>query len=100
MATLFITEFTNSGADSRGSPVQAAEQPPVAEQAITTTGTSAQSAVLNASTTLVRLHTDTTVFVLFGIDPTATAAKMRLAADSTEYFVVRRGCGLKIAGIN
>lgn len=100
MATLHITEFDRQGRDidSYSSPVAA--WPPVAQQAISISSASAKSAVLNAQTTLVRLHTDTTCWVEVGTDPTATNAKMRMVADSTEYFSVRPGSILtKIAAI-
>lgn len=99
MGNLYITEFTNTGADSTGRQVQAAAQPPVAEQKVTTSGTSAQSSAFNTATTLVRLHTDTDIYVLFGTDPTSTTSKMKMVAGQTEYFTVPRGVTLKVAAI-
>lgn len=100
MPTLYITEFSQEGIDALGRVVPAAKQLPVAEQTVTIGGASAQSAALNASTTLVRLHTDTGCSVLFGSNPTATATNMRLALGQTEYFVVQANSGLKIAAIS
>lgn len=99
MGTLYITEFGNCGDDRRGRQVQAALQPVIAEQAVTTSATSAQSAALNSATALVRLQASTDVSILFGVDPTATAAKMRLTAGAPEYFSVTPGLSLKIAAI-
>lgn len=99
MPTLFITEFAQEGIDALGNVVQAVKQPPVAQQTVAIAGSSAQSATLNASTTLVRLNTDVNCRVLFGPNPTAVAGSMRMAADSTEYFVVQANSGLKVAVI-
>lgn len=100
MATLHITEFDRQGQDIDSNKTPVAAWPPVAQQAITVSSTSAQSAVLNAQTTLIRLHTDTTCWIEVGANPTATAAKMRMVADSTEYFSVRPGSiATKIAAI-
>lgn len=99
MATLYITEFDRQGRDIDSYPSPVAAWPPVAQQAITISSTSAQSAALNAQTTLVRLHTDTACWIEVGSNPTATNAKMKMPADSTEYFSVRPGSTVKIAAI-
>ena len=99
MPTLWITEFAAGGTDYGGRPMQTVAQLPVAEQVVTISAVSAQSAALNAATVIVRLHTDTACAILFAANPTATAAKMRLAANATEYFTVPAASGYKIAGI-
>lgn len=99
MPTLYISEFTQEAIDAMGREVPVAKAPPVANQAITISGSSAQSATLNASTTLVRLHTDANCSVLFGTNPTATTSSPRLATNQTEYFGVQANSGLKIATI-
>lgn len=100
MPNLYITEFNLEGVDAMGRLMPAARTLPIAEQKVAFTGTSAQSATLNASTTLVRLHTDGACSIAFGTNPTATASNMRLALDQTEYFAVQPGTGLKIAAIS
>lgn len=101
MATVYITEFARAGADRLGQPLyNVPRQAPLAEQTVAIGGASAQSAVLNAETTLVRVHTDAICSVLFGVNPTATTAKMRMAAGQTEYFSVPANSGLKIAVIS
>ena len=97
MATLYITEYANVPSGTRGD-IQCAVEPAIANQTITITGTSAQSAAFNADTIFVRLNTDTTCFVLFGANPTATSSKTRLVADQTEYFGALGG--LKVAVIS
>lgn len=97
MATLYISEYTEAafGQVVRGLPVAA--EPPVAEQTVTLSGTSAQSSAFNAKTRIIRVHTDAICSILVGANPTATTAKKRLPADWTEYFAVQSGD--KIAGI-
>lgn len=99
MAILYITEFSQEGMDAMGRVAPVAKQLPVAEQAVTFTGVSAQSAALNAQTTLVRVQSDATCSILFGTNPTATATSMRLSLNQTEYFSVPANSGLKIAAI-
>lgn len=97
MATLYISEYSEAAFAqvARGLPVAA--EPPIAEQTVTLSGTSAQSAAFNAKTRIIRVHTDAICSVLVGSNPTATTAKKRLPADWTEYFAVQPGD--KIAGI-
>lgn len=99
MATLYITEFEQVSAGTNGLQVQAALQLPVAEQTVTVSGTTAQSNALDDRTRLVRLQCDGICSILFGTNPTATTAKMRMTAGQTEYFMVGGKSGLKIAAI-
>ena len=98
MGILYITEFADEGRDANGNLAPVAMMPPIAQQAITFT-TSTQSAVLNAQTRLVRLHTDSICSVRAAVNPTAVTTDARLAANQTEYFAVPAGSGLKIAAI-
>ena len=92
MATLWITEFQKLGDGPRqGGIAQVGRLPAVAEQTITMAGASAQSSVFNASTNMIRVHTDTPCHILVGSNPTATTAKLRLAGGATEYFAVTPG---------
>lgn len=101
MATLYVTEFARQGRDLAGYLNQngAPEQPPVAEQTVAIGASSAASNAFNASTAIVRLHTDAICSVEFGASPTASATKMRMAAGQTEYFAVTPGSGFKVAVI-
>ncbi len=99
MATLWITEFNKQPVDFRGNVTPVANFPPIAQQTVTITGTSAQSAVLNDATCYVRVYADANCAIELAVNPTATAAKMPLAADSAEYIGVNAQSGLKIAGI-
>ncbi len=104
MATLYITEFQALGQAGLppwgygpNAPTQAAQQPPIAEQAVAIGGTSVASAAFGGATVLVRLHTDAICSVEFGSAPIATATTARMAAGQTEYFGVSPG--MKVAVI-
>lgn len=99
MATLYITEFAFQGKDGANDVAPVVQQPPLAEQTRSVSGTSAQSSALNDQTQMVRLMTDTACFVLFGANPTATSSKMPMAANVPEYFGVPLKSGFKIAAI-
>lgn len=94
MATLYISEYAQLGF-SPSAPIVV--EPPLVEQTVSLSGSSAQSAAFGASTTMIRVHTDAICSILIGSNPTATTAKKRLPADHTEYFAVTPGH--KIAGI-
>lgn len=99
MPTLYITEFTTEGVDALGRDVPVAKAPPVAEQVVTFTGTSAQSATLNPLTTMVRVTADSNCSLAFGVNPTAVTTGMRMITGAVEYFGVQANSGLKIAAI-
>lgn len=99
MATLYITEFAST-AIAQGQQIAAALIPVLVNQTVAIAGASAQSAALNAGTTLVRLNTDTACSILVGANPTATTSVMRMSAGATEYFVVQPNSALKIAVIS
>jgi len=90
MATLYVAEFGSVG-DTLQGPIPIAQASPVAEQAVAIGGASVQSAAFSNDTQFVRLHADAICSVAFGVNPTATAVKMRMAAGTTEYFGVTRG---------
>src|SRR5689334_1260206 len=98
MATLYVTEFETLAGAMNGGNGQMGVMPPLAEQTVSLSGTSAQSSAFNKNTRVVRLHTDAICSVEFGTNPTATAAKARMAANQTEYFALSVS-GLKVAGI-
>ena len=76
MAVLYITEYATLGVQQVGGMVsQTPQEPPLAEQTVAISGSSAQSSAFNAQTTLVRLHTDAICSIEFGTNPTATVWK-------------------------
>lgn len=97
MAVLYITEFSNPNVNMN--PNQQGIQPPMAEQTVAIGGASVQSAALGNVTNLVRIHTDAICSIALGTNPTATAVKARLAANTTEYFIVPQGQAFKVAVI-
>ena len=100
MATLFITEFTNCGRDAQNTPMPVMDVSNMVEQTVTISGSSTPSTnALSATTTLVRIHTDTSCSIAFGVAPTATTSKLRIPAGCTEYFRVPPNSNYKIAVI-
>lgn len=87
MATLYISEFQPY--EVSGLPV--AITPVIAAQTVAIGGSSTQSSAFNASTGLVRIHTDSICSISFGSNPTATTSNGRLASNTTEYFAVHPG---------
>lgn len=99
MATLYVTEFAFADIavpEHGAAPV--ALQPPSAEQTVTFT-TTTQSSAFAATTRIVRLYSSADCHVLFGTNPTATTSKMKLKADSPEYFAVPVGESYKVAAV-
>ena len=101
MATLFLTEFVRQGRDGAGYLLQggAGENPAVANQVLAIGAGSVQSATLNAGTTLVRIHADSTCSVEISTNPTATATTRRIAANMTQYEAVPANSGFRVAVI-
>lgn len=96
MATLYVSEHTHFGHDNNTVAFPMALEPPIAEQTVAIGGASTQSSAFNANTRYVRVHTDAICSILIGTNPTATAAKKRLAANQTEYFAVVGGHKLAV----
>lgn len=108
MAVLYITELESLGTPSEGGHLPVAHMPPVAEQTLGISGSSAASSAFNAATRFVRLETDTNCSIAFGAAPTAQSVSTtqtgsgasgtaRLAAGIPEYFAVTPG--MKVAAI-
>jgi hypothetical protein len=93
---LYIAEHKSLAQDKFGNPLNSGIQPPLAEQKLTISGTSGQSAAFNAGTSIIRVHTDAICSILIGNNPTATANNARLAAGQTEYFSVIAGDKLAV----
>jgi len=99
MAALYVAEFV-SIAGSSNFQVAGAQVAPIQEQTIAIGGSSTPcSLAFNSQTTFVRLHTDAICSIAFGTAPTATIAKMRMAANQTEYFGIAPGSNYKVAVI-
>lgn len=99
MAVLYITEFARQGRDAGGRNMVVAEEPPVANQTVAITAGSIQSAAFSANTAFLRISTDATCSIEFGLNPTASATTRRLPANTTEYFSVPQGQSYKLAVI-
>ena len=96
MAKLYITEYHDLPQAFSNSAPQLVREPPLLDQTpVTIAATAAQSAPFNASTRVIRLHTDVVCSVLIGppASTTATANNQRLAANQTEYKMVVDGAG-------
>ena len=99
MSTLTITEFAKQGTDSLNRITPVAHLPSLGSQAVTISGASAQSAALNAETSLVRLLSDVNCCIKVSTNPTAATTDLKLIADSPEYFTVDSNRAYKIAVI-
>lgn len=88
MAKVYISEYARVAMDGKSS-VPSAEEPPVATQVLDTAGTHL-SAVFNAETRLIRVHTDGIISYRIAAAPTAVTTDPRMAANQTEYFGVPR----------
>lgn len=97
MATLYITEGKNlaNGPYQEGI-AQMMTLPPVAEQTKAIGASSVQTSAFNATTNLIRVHTDTDCHIAVGSNPTATISTLRLVAGTTEYFGVKPGHKLAV----
>lgn len=99
MAVLYITELEALGTPSVGGHLPIAYVPPVTEQTLAISGSSAASAAFSGQTRFVRLTCDVTCSLAFGPTPTAQSVSgtqtgaaavgtARLPAGEVEYFAV------------
>jgi hypothetical protein len=91
MASLYISEYRAQPIDYNGSAVPVGQEPSIATQKISISGTSAQSAAFQSTTRFIRAHTDAICSVAFGLNPTATASDARMVAGQTEFWGVAAG---------
>lgn len=98
-ARVFITEFVTVGGTGNY-PIAGAMYPEVANQFMTASGSSQQSAAFGANTRFIRVNCDTAISIEIGANPTATTTTARMAANQTEYFSVPFGKSFKIAVID
>lgn len=96
-ATLYVSEFPNAMAQVGSTSPQVLPQPAITDQAVTISGTSAQSSAFNAGTHAVLLTCDSGCSIVFGSNPTATTSNVLLPADTPTPFVVVPG--QKVAAI-
>lgn len=99
MARLSIREYEHISAVSRGI-VPVGEEPAVASQSLTISGTSAASAVFNVRTRFVRVHTDVNCSLDWSTAPVAVAGSCDMVAGQTEYFGVVNATNMKVAVIS
>ena len=98
MPIVDITEYQNLASDGLGNRVAAGVEPSRHVSQVAVSSTSAQSQSMDPITKFVRIHTDTTIRIAFGEDPTAGPTSHRMPANSTEYYGVTPG--IKIAVIS
>jgi|SRR6185312_9373102 len=100
MATLWIKEHFKKP-QLAGAP-DIWSEPSDVEQAVTISGTSAQSAAFNAQTKFITITSDSAFCYLVAANPTAAATNFRIAADEIVTFGVEPAPGLapyKIAAV-
>ena len=98
MAFIYITEYREQAKDTMGHLLPAGLEPAIANQRVAHTGTSAQSAALDAQTKFVMVHADSICSIKFGASPTAVVGEHRMGAGETRYYGVNIP-SLKIAVI-
>jgi hypothetical protein len=88
MATAYIREYQTLALGA-----QAPAEPGIADQTVTTSAASAQSAAFNAVTNLIAISTPAAqaVCCLFGANPTALVTSLRLPANGVFFFGVTPG---------
>jgi hypothetical protein len=96
---LFLTEYRDSAKDTGSNFIAAGMEPSIAEQAMTLTSSSTQSAVFNAQTSFVMVHAQEAACLAWGTNPTATTAKQRMAAGETRFVGIPPNKSYRVAGI-
>jgi hypothetical protein len=71
---------------------------PVTTQKVNSTGTSAQSSAFGSNIEYVRVMADADCHIEFGVNPTATNAKIFLPSKDVEYFKVSEGEKVAVIG--
>jgi len=98
MATLFITECESMGLDADGFEIQALKMPPIAEQAVSFSSSTA-SAAFNDRTRVVMLLSTAAANISFGASPTATASTTAIPGEVPLFFTIPAGASMKVAAV-
>jgi hypothetical protein len=96
---LYLTEYRDLARDTNNRDIAVAMEPSVAEQALTVSGSSSQSAAFNAQTSYVMVHAQEAACLAWGTNPTATTSKQRIGANETRFVGVPMGKSFKVAAI-
>ena len=96
MSTVDIVEYCSLASDGPGQKIAAGMEPARNIQQVAVGPASAQSEAFDSATRFVRVHTDTTIRIVFGSDPVASASSPRMVANSTEFFGVIPGIKLAV----
>jgi type IV pilus biogenesis protein CpaD/CtpE len=96
---LFITEYRDLARDTGHNHIAAGMEPAIAEQTITVSASSTQSAAFNAQTSFVMVHAQEATCLKWGTNPTAVTSAQRMAAGETRYVGVPPGKSFKVAAI-
>lgn len=103
MSAMTITEYAKLAQDQNGTPLEVGEEPALAVQNVTFTGTAGTSNNLNDATRFVRIHVDGIAGVRIGSNVTAVATDPRMGANQTEYFGIpaarERGANFRVSAI-
>lgn len=97
MSTLSVTQF--KVAPGHGGTWQLANQPPVAVENVSFTGTAGTSAAVDGQVSIIRIVADAACHVSFGTAPTATSSDMYLPANVVEYFGIPIDTEYKVSAI-
>jgi hypothetical protein len=92
-----ILEFGGTGHLGPSFPVVPAGQRVTVQSAMTATSTSAQSAAVNAATSLVCVQSDEQIYVLVASNPTVTNDNYRIPAGGEQWFSLPLNSGWKVA---
>lgn len=99
MARLSIREYEQISAVARGI-VPVGEEPAIASQSLTISGSSGASAAFQQRTRFVRVHTDINCSLDWGTAPVAVAGSCDMVAGQTEYFGVVNASNIKVAVVS
>lgn len=88
---VYITEYAALARDAYSFHIAAGQEPARAEQAMTISATSAQSAAFNELTGFIMVHTTEVACLAFGENPTALNNRHRLGAGETRFYGVKPG---------
>lgn len=91
MASLYISEFPHGVSTDGTMKPEFLPQPSLVDQKLTIGAGSVQSAAFSGTTRFVLLQADAVCSILFGANPTASAANMRVPAGVYIIFGVAPG---------